>query len=259
MPLTTPNNNEVIISPDKVILSKTNKKGIIQYANNYFVEVSQYQESEIIGKPHNIIRHPDMPKIIFKVMWEKLHKGENLFAIVKNLTKNGGFYWVVTKFETTYDKNGDILAHYARRKAVPTKVRETAEDIYKMILAIEKHDEKLAEETFYEVLKDHNLTYDELFLEMTGMTEQEVFDYFQSTEKNTNTSNENTILEIENNLEKIVVEKKELSNDFDELTQQVISTKDKLNSNSNHKGFLGSVFDELFDELKKEYKINLKK
>ena len=145
----TPNNNEVIISPNKVIMSKTNYKGVIQYANDYFLEVCQYQDTEIIGKPHNIIRHPDMPKIIFKVMWEKLHKGENLYAVVKNLTKNGDFYWVVTKFETTYDENGNILAHYARRKAVPKKVRETVENIYKTILAIEKHDKNLAEETFY--------------------------------------------------------------------------------------------------------------
>ena len=228
MSLITPNNNEIILDPSKVIMSKTNSKGIIQYANNYFIEVSQYEEYELIGKPHNIIRHPDMPKIIFKVMWRKLHKGENLFTIVKNLTKNGDFYWAVTKFETTYDKDGSIMAHYARRKAVPTKAREITEDIYKMILAIEKHDEKLAEETFYEVLKNHNLTYDELFLEITGMSEQEVFDYFQNTKNNINTSTEDTILEIENSLKKIDVEKKELSN-----------------------GFLGSVFDELKEEYKK--------
>ena len=102
-------------------MSKTNRKGVIQYANNYFLEVCQYSENEILGKPHNIIRHPDMPKVIFKVMWEKLHKGENLFAVVKNLTKDGSFYRVVTKFETTYDKDGNIISHYARRKAVPKK------------------------------------------------------------------------------------------------------------------------------------------
>ena len=220
-----PIDKEIIISPDKVIMSKTDPKGIIQYINNYFIEICQYKEDELLGKAHNIIRHPDMPKIIFKIMWEKLHKGENLFAVVKNLSKDGSFYWVVTKFETTYDKNGTILAHYARRKAVPTKVRETAEEIYKKIIAIEKYDVELAEKTFYDVLESNGLTYDEFFLEIAEMTRQEVDDYFLSTKFNTNISNEDIIIEIDNeNIEHIDLTHKE---------------------NYIDKGFLGNISNEL--------------
>lgn len=193
----TPNDNEVIIVPDKVIMSKTDYKGVIQFANEYFIEVCGYNQEELIGKPHNIIRHPDMPKIIFQTMWEKLHKGENLYAVVKNLTKDGSYYWVVTKFETTFDNDGNILSHYARRKAVPAKVRESAESIYKTILAIEKHNPDLAKEAFNEILEKYQLTYDGFFLAIAEMSETEVYDYFQSNELNVNTINEDIILEID--------------------------------------------------------------
>ncbi len=201
----TPNNNEILIAPDKVIMSKTNYKGIIEFANEYFIEVSGYNQEELIGKAHNIIRHPDMPKVIFKTMWEKLHLGKNLYAIVKNLTKDGDYYWVVTKFETTFDSDGNILSHYARRKAVPQNVRETAESIYETILAIEKHDPKLAEESFHEILEKYGLTYDEFFLEVAEMSETEVYDYFQSNEFNINTTSEDMIIEIDTK-EKVLVE-----------------------------------------------------
>ena len=159
-----PIDNEILVDPNKVIISKTDRKGIIEYANDYFVEISGYSKEELKGKAHNIIRHPDMPKIIFKIMWDKLHAGDNLYAIVKNMTKDGSFYWVVTKFETSYDKNGTIIAHYARRKAVPIEVRETTESIYEVILKIEKHDVDQAEKALYEILEKYGLTYDTLFL-----------------------------------------------------------------------------------------------
>ncbi|MCF6350708.1 MAG: PAS domain-containing protein [Flavobacteriaceae bacterium] len=193
----TPKNNEIIIDPKKVIMSKTNYKGLIEFANEYFTETSGYSKYELIGKAHNIVRHPDMPKVVFKMMWDKLRKGENLYAIIKNLAKDGSFYWVVTKFETTFDSGGNILSHYARRKAVPTKVVENAESIYKMILTIEKYDPKLAEETFIEILENQKLTYDDFFLEVAGMSEVEVYDYFQDNELNINTTSKDIITEID--------------------------------------------------------------
>ncbi len=234
-----PIDNEIILSPKKVIMSKTNHKGVIEFVNDYFAEVCQYSNKELVGKPHNIIRHPDMPKIIFKIMWQKLHKGENVYAIVKNLTKDGSFYWVVTKFETTFDNEGNIVAYYARRKAVPKRVKETAESIYERILAIEKHDVKMAEDTFYKVLKDYNLTYDQLFLEIVDMNEIEVEDYFLSSKFNTNTSIENIILEIDGEKE-----------NFNTKTNELNSTSLIKNN-----GFLGS----LSDQLKKELKLLQKK
>lgn len=241
---------EVFIEPDKVIMSKTNSKGVIQYANDYFIEISSYTTNDLLGKPHNIVRHPDMPKVIFKIMWKKLHKGENLYTIVKNLTKEGNFYWVVTSFETTFKPNGEILAHYARRKAIPQKVKDTAESIYSIILKIEKHDPELAEITFHEILKDYNLTYDDFFLELSGMSSDEVIHYFQSKELNTNTNIENTVLEIEQNTKQFeafvkVKGKKIARTDFEEIRAEIKLLSKKLNDDSIEtpidKGFLGDI------------------
>ncbi len=190
-----PTNKEIILDPKKVIISKTDKKGVIQYANNYFVEISGYSEAELLYKPHNIIRHPDMPKVVFKILWEKLHKGENIYAVIKNLTKKGDFYWVVTKFETNYNENGNIVSHTARRKKVPEKVKQIANSIYKTIVSIEKIDTKLAEKSFYETLEKYNLTYDDFFLELSEMTEEEVASYFFDEKQNINVSHKYITME----------------------------------------------------------------
>lgn len=187
---------EVFLDPHKVIMSTTNHKGVIQSVNDFFIEICGYSQEELIGKPHNIIRHPDMPKVIFKTLWEKLNKGENLYAVVKNLTKSGDYYWVVTKFVTSFDNEGNIIAHHAKRKAVPKKVKALAKDLYATILKIEKHDEKLAEDTFHEILKDYDLTYDDFFLELAGMNEATVLDYFLGETYNTNAPEEDVFRDI---------------------------------------------------------------
>jgi len=243
--------HEVILDSRKVIMSKTNHKGIIEFCNEYFINISGFSEEELIGKAHNIIRHPDMPKVIFKIMWEKLHKGESLYAIVKNLTKDGRYYWVVTKFETTFDDDGKIISHYARRKAIPQKVKETVAPIYKIIIDIEKHDTKLAEETFFGILKDFNLTYDELFLEMSGMSKQEVDNYFLSKNMNINTQSENILSEIDGN--DAIDNTENIKDIINDLQQEIQSfKKEKTNTNTQttkiNSGFLGD-FPEL-NELK---------
>ncbi len=243
--------NEIVLDPTKVIMSKTNHKGIIQYANEYFVKVCGYTKEELIGKPHNIIRHPDMPKIVFKILWERLKKGENLYAVIKNLTKEGNYYWVATKFETTFDENGNIIAHYARRKTIPEKVKQTANNLYKTISAIEKHDVKLAEITFYETLDKFGLTYDDFFLELSGMSEEEVYNYFQSTELNTNTTYDDMILEIDSKQieTKTKVYKDNKNIDFikeiEQLKKQITALKKQILEKETEKkaeieGFLGS-------------------
>jgi PAS domain S-box-containing protein len=250
----TPIDNEIFIIPNKVIMSKTNYKGIIQYANDYFMEVCGYFQDELIGKPHNIIRHPDMPKVVFKIMWEKLHRGENLYAIVKNLTKDGSFYWVVTKFETTFDDDGNIVSHYARRKAVPLKIKQTAETIYKTIRAIEEYDVDLAEKTFYETLDEFGLTYDEFFLELAGMNETEIHNYFQSSELNTNTTHEDTILEIESKLKQKNKRMLESLKQIEHLKNNNYNISETKPIEKDKKGFLGNIseLNELKSVLKKK-------
>jgi len=129
---------EVSWDKTQVIMSKTNAFGIIEYANEVFVDVCGYEDYELMGQPHNIIRHPDMPKVIFKVLWENLKNGKNFHAIVKNLAKSGRFYWVITDFEICRDENDAIVNFIARRQAVPQEVISMhIEPLYKKLLQIE--------------------------------------------------------------------------------------------------------------------------
>lgn len=129
---------EVTWDKTQVIMSKTNAFGIIEYANEVFVDVSGYEDYELMGQPHNMIRHPDMPKVIFKVLWENLKAGKNFHAIVKNLAKSGRYYWVVTDFEIAKDENGVIVNYFGRRQAVPQEVISLhIEPLYKKLLQIE--------------------------------------------------------------------------------------------------------------------------
>ncbi|MFH6963659.1 PAS domain-containing protein [Flavobacterium plurextorum] len=129
---------EVTWNKTQVIMSKTNAFGIIEYANEVFVDVSGYEDYELMGQPHNIIRHPDMPKVIFKVLWENLKAGKNFHAIVKNLARSGRYYWVITDFEIAKDENGVIMNYFGRRQAVPQEVISLhIEPLYKKLLQIE--------------------------------------------------------------------------------------------------------------------------
>ncbi|CAM3989121.1 PAS domain-containing protein [Flavobacterium sinopsychrotolerans] len=134
----TPIDKEVSWDKTQVIMSKTNPSGIIEYANEVFVDVCGYEDYELMGQPHNIIRHPDMPKVIFKVLWENLKEGKNFHAIVKNLAKSGRYYWVITDFEIAKDEKGVIVNYFGRRRAVPQEVISFhIEPLYKKLLQIE--------------------------------------------------------------------------------------------------------------------------
>ena len=99
----------------EVIFSKTDLKGIITHASDAFCEISGYSREELIGSPHNIIRHPDMPKTLFKGLWQELKKEHSVTAEVKNRKKDGDFYWTIAKFHMEYDKNGKHIGYSAVR------------------------------------------------------------------------------------------------------------------------------------------------
>jgi aerotaxis receptor len=96
---------ETIVPEDELIISRTNLKGIITYANETFAQISGYDVSQLIGKPHNIVRHPDMPKRVFKDMWDNLKSGKKWEGIVKNIRADKGFYWVHASISGVYKDN----------------------------------------------------------------------------------------------------------------------------------------------------------
>lgn len=160
---------EIPLDPKRYMVSKTNSKGIIEYGNEYFVEISGYQEHELVGQPHNIIRHPDMPKIIFRLMWERIEDSENIVALVKNLSKSGKYYWVITEFETKINKfSGQIESYYAYRKPAPANAVKQVEPIYQKLIKIEKESGiEGSRKYLIGFLETQGKSYDEFIEELT--------------------------------------------------------------------------------------------
>ena len=163
-------NNEIKLNPKKYIVSKTDAKGIIEYGNDYFVEISGYSEAELIGKPHSIVRHPDMPKVVFKMMWDRINRAQNIMAVVKNLSKDGSYYWVVTEFEPKVDPiTNEIISHTAFRKAAPQNAIDTMAPIYQKLVEIEKDGGMEASEKYLRgFLEERNTTYDDFIDNLVG-------------------------------------------------------------------------------------------
>ena len=135
----TPKDEEIVLDPKRYIVNETDAQGKITFCNDYFVEVSGYSKSELIGKAHNIVRHPDMPKVVFKLLWETISAGKNINAIVKNLAKDGRYYWIFTEFESRRDTDTqEIIGYTASRKKTSKHVLEIISDLYSKLLAIEK-------------------------------------------------------------------------------------------------------------------------
>lgn len=163
-----PIDKEVSWDKTKTIMSKTDLYGTIEYANEVFVDVCGYEDYELMAQPHNIVRHPDMPKVVFKVLWENIQKGNQFHGIVKNLAKSGRYYWVITNFEYSRDENGNIVNYIARRKAVPQDViTKHIEPLYKKLLQIEQASGVDASEKYLiGFLEEEGLSYVELITKL---------------------------------------------------------------------------------------------
>lgn len=111
--------------PDgKLIVSTTDKSGVITHVNKAFIEMSGYTEDELINSPHSILRHPDMPPAAFKNLWDTVNKGEKWQGFVKNLRKDGGYYWVKATVIPNI-RNGEVVSYTSvRRKPSRKKVDE---------------------------------------------------------------------------------------------------------------------------------------
>ena len=135
----TPIDREVQWDKTKTLISETDVKGTITNVNDVFCAVAHYSASELIRQPHNLIRHPDMPKLIFKLLWDNLKVGNNFVGVIKNLAKTGEYYWVVTDFEMRRDAMGNITHYIGRRKSVPeAAINNYLAPFYESLLKMEK-------------------------------------------------------------------------------------------------------------------------
>ncbi len=123
---------------DDFIISKTDLKGRISYCNRIFIEFSGYTEMELLGSQHNIIRHPDMPRGVFKLLWDAVDDGGEIFAYVKNMSKDGGYYWVAANVTANRDLQGNIEGYFSVRRKPSRGAVSAVTDLYRSMLEEER-------------------------------------------------------------------------------------------------------------------------
>ena len=168
-PHIAPTNNEVKMAKNDFIVSKTDAKGIITYCNEIFMEMAGYEERELLGKNHNIIRHPDMPQAAFKLAWDLISVGKEFFGFVKNLKKDGGYYWVFANITPDYNENGKIIGYTSVRRTPPQSAIDAVGPIYKEMVRLEQNGGMDASGKYlFAFLDENNVTYDELVISLQG-------------------------------------------------------------------------------------------
>ena len=120
---------ETEVPEDEVIISRTDLKGVITYVNDTFAKISGYSPEELIGKPHNILRHPDMPRSAFKDMWETIEAGNTWEGYVKNMRKDRGYYWVHAVISGVY-KDGRLVEYKSIRSPISREKRIEMQRVY---------------------------------------------------------------------------------------------------------------------------------
>ena len=133
-----PTSRERVMREEDFIVSKTDTRGIITYGNPIFIEFSGYTEQELLCSQHNIIRHPDMPRAAFKLAWDTIQSGKEFFGYVKNMSKDGGFYWVFTHITPDFGPGGQIVGYYSVRRCPKRSAVEAIAGVYSQMLAAEK-------------------------------------------------------------------------------------------------------------------------
>jgi PAS domain S-box-containing protein len=162
-----PTGVERFFEEDEIIVSKTDVKGIITYANPVFLRIAQMEEEEVLGTAHNIIRHPDMPRCVFDLLWKTIAGGQEIFAYVKNMAKSGDHYWVFAHVTPTFDAAGGITGYHSNRRVPDRGAVETAAGLYRKLLAEEQRHrdwrEGMAAATrmLEGVLADAKMSYEE--------------------------------------------------------------------------------------------------
>jgi len=148
-----------------LIVSKTDTKSRLTYVNEIFMTMAEYTEEELLGKPHNIVRHPDMPKTIFKLLWNRIQNKEEIFAYVVNKTKNGNAYWVIANVTASVDDRGNIIGYYSVRRKPQPLALEIIKPLYKQILDAERSGGIAAgEKILNDLLHKEGVSYDEYII-----------------------------------------------------------------------------------------------
>lgn len=167
-PTVAPTGHERFLGENSLIVSKTDTKGIITYCNRTFLDIADYKLEEAMGQPHNLVRHPAMPRAAFKLVWDTIAAGQEIFAYVINLAKNGDHYWVYAHVTPSFDKEGRIVGYHSNRRAPRREAINVVEPLYRLMCQEEaKHaspKDGIAASTalLVSVLNDKGVDYDRL-------------------------------------------------------------------------------------------------
>jgi PAS domain S-box-containing protein len=162
-----PTGVERTFSADELIVSKTDPRGVITYANDVFLRVSGYEMADVIGRPHNLIRHPDMPRAVFALLWEALAERRELFAYINNLAADGAHYWVLAHVTPSFGPDGAVTGYHSNRRKPSPRAVERIRPMYDRLVAEERrHPTAKAAAAasnglLAEVLTEHGGSYDE--------------------------------------------------------------------------------------------------
>lgn len=160
-------NSELTFGNDEFIVSKTDLTGKITYGNELFIQISGYKESDILNQPHKILRHPDMPAVIFKLLWNRIKEGKEIFAYVKNKTKNDDYYWVFAHVTPSFDENRKISNYHSVRRKPTQKALDFIKPLYASLLQKERSGGiNASEDALQQLLKDKGMSYDEFILSL---------------------------------------------------------------------------------------------
>jgi len=155
------------LGEEEIIVSKTDPSGRIVYVNNTLLKISDFTEEDLIGQQHSIVRHPEMPRCVFKLLWETVQSGQEIFAYVVNLTKFGDHYWVFAHVTPSFDAEGQIVGFHSNRRAPDRKILPSVQALYKVLLEEEqRHPDRRkgmlsATELLQSMLADKHVEYDQ--------------------------------------------------------------------------------------------------
>jgi PAS domain S-box-containing protein len=172
LPKVRPTGVENLLGEEELIVSKTDLKGRIIYANDIFFRLAKYSYTELMGAPHSLIRHPDMPRCVFKLLWDTLQSKREIFAYVVNLAKDGGHYWVFAHVTPTFDQRGNVVGYHSNRRKPDSGPIERIKPIYKALCEEEgrhanaKEGMRAGSDMMMDLLGKKGLAYDEFVLSL---------------------------------------------------------------------------------------------
>ena len=165
---------ETDVPEGELIISRTDFNGKITFANELFASISGYSVDELVGQPHSIVRHPDMPKSVFKGLWETLRRGELWSGYVKNMRKDGGYYWVYAEV-SAMTKDNKLIGYKSMRTPIDEETKKEYQDKYDILRRKEEKSCRIVSNISVENLeKLSSLAKEE------GISEDKILDYILS-------------------------------------------------------------------------------